>query len=166
MSKKDLYSDKAIEKLKELAESIDFAMLATDLKNHPIHMVPMSTKRVDNQGNIWFLSGKDSDHNQHILKDSKIHLVYSNPKGFEFLNIYGTATIITDQHILDDLYSSMNDMWFDGPEDPNLTAIKIDPEDAFYWDNKNSKLVSLFKLGVGAITGKEQDLSEYGELKV
>ena len=32
MSKKDIYSDKAIEKLKELAESIDFAMLATHLK--------------------------------------------------------------------------------------------------------------------------------------
>ena len=166
MSKKDLYSDKAIKKLKELAESIDFAMLATDLKNQPIHMVPMSTKKVDDQGNIWFLSGKDSEHNQNILKDAKVHLIYSNPKGFEFLNVYGQASIVTDRHILEDLYGSGDDMWFDGVEDPNLTAIKIDTDDAFYWDNKNSKLVSLLKLGVGAITGKEQDLSEYGELKM
>ena len=166
MSKKDIYSDKAIEKLKELAESIDFAMLATDLKNQPIHMVPMSTKKVDEQGNIWFLSGKDSEHNQHILKDPKIHLIYANPKGFEFLNVYGVATIVTDKAILEDLYGSGDDMWFEGVDDPNLTAIKIDTEEAFYWDNKNSKIGSLLKMGVGAITGNEPDLSEYGELKL
>ena len=166
MSKKDVYSKEALEKLKELAESIDFAMLATDLKNQPIHMVPMSTKKVDDQGNIWFLSGKDSDHNQHILKDADIHLIYSNPKGFEFLNIYGAATIHTERSILEDLYGSGDDMWFEGVEDPNLTAIKVTTEDAFYWDNKHSTLVSLFKMGMGVLTGDEPDLSEYGELKM
>ncbi|MHA7058942.1 pyridoxamine 5'-phosphate oxidase family protein [Aquimarina sp. M1] len=166
MSKKDVYHNEALDKLKKLAESIDFAMLGTNLNEHPIHMVPMSTKKVDKGGTIWFLSGKDSDHNQHIIRDAKVHLIYSNPKSFEFLNVYGEASIHTEQHILNELYGSGDDAWFDGVEDPNLTAIAVKTTDAFYWDSKNSVLVSLVKMGVSAITGNEPDVSEYGELKV
>ncbi len=39
----DLNNAAAIEKLRQLAQGIDFAMLATALADLPIHMVPMST---------------------------------------------------------------------------------------------------------------------------
>ena len=71
MSTKNLYSTEAKEKIKKMAESIDYAMMATDLKSQPFHAVPMSTKEVDDDGNIWFLSNKNSTHNQHIEKENK-----------------------------------------------------------------------------------------------
>lgn len=164
MSTKNLYDREAKSKIKELAEDIDFTMMATKLSVQPIHTIPMSTKKVDDKGSIWFLSGRDSEHNANIQQDGRVQLLYSDPSNMEFLTVYGNALITTDREILEELYGKSDDMWFEGIEDPNLTAICVEPSEAQYWDAKHNKLVSLFKMGVGAITGDQPDLSESGKI--
>ena len=166
MTTKNLRSSDAALKIKDLAEGIDFAMLCTSLTSKPFHAIPMSTKRVDSDGAIWFLSGRDSTHNSNINKDSKVELLYSNPKSMQFLNVFGDATIQDDIKVLKELYSSTDDAWFGGLNDPNLTAIKVVPLDAHYWDAKSNRLVSLAKMGIAAITGQQPDLIEQGDLKL
>lgn len=166
MSTKNLYSSEALEKLRKLATSIDFAFMATDLNKQPIDAIPMSTKKVDEDGSIWFLSNANSDHNANIQKDAKVQLFYSKPGDFEFLSVYGEADITRDKAILDELYGKSDDAWFEGKNDPNLTAIKFKPVSAQYWDSKSNKLVSLFKIAYGAVTGEKTELGETGSLKV
>tara|TARA_R110002050_G_scaffold54521_5_gene123260 strand:- start:157 stop:657 length:501 start_codon:yes stop_codon:yes gene_type:complete len=166
MSTKNLNNKEAREKIKTLAESIDFAMMATDLKKQPFHVIPMSTKEVDEEGNIWFLSNKNSTHNKNIEREHRAHLIYADKGNFEFLSIYGRTSISTDRKRIKELYGSGDDAWFDGVDDPNITALKIEPEDAHYWDTKNGKIISLLKMAKGAITGNEPDLGEEGDLKV
>lgn len=166
MSTDNLASTDALEKMTTMVEDIDFAMLLTDLKSQPIHAVPMSTKKVDKQGNIWFLSSLNSDHNTNIVKSPEVQLLYSDISDMEFISIYGRATIVADQSILKDLYSKSDDAWFDGQDDPNLSAIKVVPEEAYYWDNKHNKYISLFKMGVAALTGKKADVGEKGRLNL
>ncbi len=91
MSTKNLTNEEARKKIKELAESIDFTMMATDLKSQPFHTVPMSTKEVDDAGNIWFLSNKNSEHNKNIEKENRTQLIYADNENFEFMTIYGRA---------------------------------------------------------------------------
>ena len=165
MSTENLYNDEAKKKIKDMAEDMDFAMLASDLKQLPLHMVPMSTKKVDAHGNILFLSDKSSTHNQNIKKDPNIHLIYANKGSMQFLNVYGTATINTDRKIIDEVYGKSDDAWFDGKDDPNITVISVKPTESYYWDPKNNKLVALVKMGVGAITGNEPDLMDVGKIK-
>ena len=166
MSTENLFNTEALKKLKDLATSIDFAMLATDLKNTPIDAIPMSTKKVDDAGNIWFLSGADSDHNANIQKDPESQLLYAKPSDMEFLSVYGLATITKERAILEDLYGKSDDAWFDGIDDPNLTAIKFAPKTAQYWDTKSNKFVSLLKMAYSAVTGDETDLGETGSITV
>lgn len=166
MSKDNLYHDEAKKKIKEMAEDIDFTMMATNLKQTPLHMIPMSTKKVDEHGNIWFLSNKNSTHNQNILEDSNLHLIYSDKGDMQFLTVYGSATITTDRQMIDELYGKSDDAWFDGKDDPNITAISVKPTEAFYWDPKNNKLVTLVKMGVGAITGNQPDLMDQGKITI
>ena len=166
MSKENLYNDDAKKKIKDMAESIDFTMMATNLQILPLHMVPMSTKKVDNHGLIWFLSSKQSTHNQNIMKDCHVHLIYADKSAMQFLNVYGQATITTDKTIINELYSKADDTWFDGKKDPNITAISITPTEAYYWDPKCNKLVTLAKMGVGALTGNEPDLMDQGKIKL
>lgn len=165
MSTEDLYKDEAKKKIKELAENIDFAMMATNLDKTPIHMVPMSTKKVDDRGNIWFLSNRNSTHNRNLEKDAHLHLIYSNKSDMQFLNVYGEATISTDQFTIDELYGKTDDTWFEGKDDPSITAICVRPTEAYYWDPKHNKLVTLVKIGVGAITGNEPDTMDFGKIK-
>ena len=147
MSTKNLYSKEAKEKIKKMAESIDYTMMATNLNSQPFHVVPMSTKEVDE-------------------KENRTHLIYADKGNFEFLSIYGRAHISTDRNRIKELYGSGDDAWFDGEDDPNITAIKVVPEDAHYWDTKNGKVLSLLKMAQGAITGNEPDLGVQGDLKV
>lgn len=166
MSTKNLSNTEAKKKIKELAESIDFTMMATSLKSEPFHVIPMSTKEVDEMGNIWFLSNKNSEHNKNIDKEGKAHLIYADKGNFEFLSIYGNAYISSDRNRIKDLYGKGDDAWFDGVDDPNITTIKIEPQDAHYWDTKNGKILSLLSMAKGAITGNEPDLGEQGDLKI
>ena len=164
MSTKNLYSEEAKTKIKEMAEDINFTMMATHLSDYPIHTIPMSTKKVDDEGAIWFLSGKDSTHNGNIETDSRVQLLYSDPGSMQFLTIYGKASITRDREILKGLYGQSDDMWFDGVEDPNLTAIRVDPSQANYWDSKHNKLVTIFKMGIGAVTGDNPDIGQTGKI--
>ena len=166
MSEKNLFNEEAKAKIKELAEDIDFTMMETNLVEKKTHIIPMSTKDVDADGNIWFLSNKNSEHNGYLKSDNSIQLIYSKPGNFEFMTIFGHAFITTERPVLEKYYGKSDDSWFDGVNDPNLTAIKVVPADAHYWDAKNGKLVSLIKMGVGAITGEKQDLGEHGDLKM
>ncbi len=166
MTTKNLQSSEAVSKIKEMAETIDFTMLCTNLSAKPFHAIPMSTKRVDEDGAIWFLSGRESTHNENILEDSKVELLYSHPGSMRFLIVYGDATIHEDQKVLRELYGKTDDAWFKGVEDPNLTAIKVVPIDSHYWDAKSNGLISMAKMGITAITGNQPDLAEHGELKL
>lgn len=166
MSVENLSSKEAKEKMTDLVNDIKFSMFISDLKSQPLSAVPMTTKKVDEQGNIWFLSGLNSDHNANVVKSPQVQLLYSDPSDMEFVSIYGKASIVTDRGILEDLYSKKDDAWFTGVDDPNLTAIKVVPGEAYYWDTKGSKLVSLFKMGVAAVTGDKVDVGEKGKLNL
>lgn len=166
MSTENLYNEEAKQKIKELATGIDFCVMVTKLSSTPLHLVPMSTKKVDGNGDIWFLSGKDSHHNSNLISDNELHLVYADKSAMKFLNVYGKGEITTDAAILKELYQSGDDAWFEGVNDPNLTAIRVQPKHAFYWDPKDNKLVTLLKMGLGAVTGNEPDLMNEGELKI
>lgn len=164
---KNLYSEEAINKLQDLAEDADIAILTSGLTNIPLSACPMSTRDVDEHGNLWFFSTANSDHNANIAKDNRVQLFYSNHSSSEYLSIYGIAEISRDRAKIDELWSSMAKAWFnEGKDDPNLTVIKVTPVEAYYWDTKTNKMVSLLKIVAGAITGKESDDGVQGKIFV
>jgi general stress protein 26 len=61
--------------MKEMIMS-DFTMFTTALDSKPMHIIPMSTRKVDNTGSIWFMSYKESEHNQNISKDPRTQYLF------------------------------------------------------------------------------------------
>jgi len=166
MSKENLYDEKAIKKIKEIATDVDYAMMATLLTKQPLSVIPMSTKKVDDHGNIWFISGADSEHNANIKADSATQLFYSSGTDMKFLSIYGQSEIVTDNEIIKELYGKTDNTWLNGPEDPNTTAIKFTPSEAAYWDSDENAIVVLFKMAEAVLTGKSQDIGTTGQLSI
>ncbi len=42
--------------------------------------------------------------------------------------------------------------WFkDGKEDPAIELIKVTSEDAYYWDTRKNKMISLIKFAMGSV---------------
>lgn len=164
MSTEKLDREESRKKIRSLVGDIKVAMMITGFDQKPIPAIPMTTKKIDNDGNIWFLSLRNSHHNQNLLQNKQVQLLYSDPSDMEYLSVYGEAEVTTDRAILEDLYEKTDDNWFEEIDDPNLTAIKVKPEEAYYWDTKTNKYITLLKMGVGAITGNKQDIGEKGKL--
>lgn len=165
MDSENANRENAKEKLKHLVEDIKVAMMVTGLHKESFSAVPMSTKKVDEDGTIWFLSLKNSAHNLNISGDNKVQLLYSNPLEMEFVSISGTGTIITDQSVFEALYNKKKDPWFKGIDDPDMTAIKFTPSNADYWDAHANKYKELYRLGIAAINGNNEGTSESGRLE-
>lgn len=151
-------------KLKELAEDIEVCMMVTAMGANPFCAIPMTTKKVDESGNLWFLSQKDSEHNQRIIADHRLELLYSDPSKMEFLRISGTAKIHTDKAVLKALYDRETDKWFEDGDDSQLTAIEVTPDKAHYWDTQSNKYETLYHLGIAALTKDRKHENEEGEL--
>lgn len=164
---KNLSNDKAVAKLKELAEDIRVCLFCTELTELPITTRPMALREVDDKGNLWFISSQSSNKNFEIKKDDRVQLFFAKNANSHYLSVFGTATIFSDQSKIEEVWTSIANAWFEeGKNDPDVTVIRVKPEDAYYWDTKDGKIISLLKIAVAAATGMKSNGGVEGNIHV
>jgi general stress protein 26 len=160
---KNLDNTEAIEKISELVKEIGSCMFCT-YRGSKLESRPMSVQQVDNDGNLWFLSDKNSNKNSDIAANDNVELFFSQGHT-KFLAIHGKASVSYDREVIKELYEPIVKVWMKGGEDdPNLCAIKVDFEDGYYWDIKNSKMVAMAKMAISLVSGKTMDDGIEGKL--
>lgn len=148
----------AIKQLKEIVDHQRICMMITDPGNYPARSRPMAVSEVDDQGAFWFLALQTSEKFDDIEKDPRITLHIANPSDQEFLTIHGRCEVLNDMARKKELWSVFASAWVpDGVENPDLRALKVTPEDGYYWDTKDGKLAAAVKIGFAMITGKVGD---------
>ena len=164
---KNLGNEEAIAKLKELAENIKVCMFCSKLSSSPFSTRPMGLSEVDEDGKLWFLSSAESNKNLELQQDDKVQLIFSSPTSSHFLSVYGEADIYNDEKTIEKALTPLAKAWFtEGKDDPEVTAIRVHPIDAYYWDTKNGKMISLIKIAAAALTGATIDGGVEGQLTV
>ncbi len=164
---KNLTGKEGIEKLQHLIKSQNICLFATNLNEQPLSIRPMGTQDVDDDGRIWFLSRKDSEKNLDIEHNDRVQLFYSNISSSEYLSIYGEAEIYTDRDKIEDHWSPIAKAWFkDGKKDSDVSLIAVIPLDAYYWDTKNNRMITLVKIMAGAVSGHSYDLGVEGKINL
>jgi general stress protein 26 len=164
---KNLSNEEGLKKVKELVNDINICMFCTRSQSLLFETRPMATQQVDDEGNFWFFSMKSSDKDFDIRKDDSVQLLYSKTQDSHYLSIYGKASVVNDRAKVDELWNKMAEAWFkDGKDDPELELIKVTPSDIYYWDTKNGRMVSLLKIAVSAVSGKQMDDGIQGKIKV
>ena len=163
--KQHLSGSKAIDKIKDIAE--DKTCMFCTFTNDQIVSRPMSTQRIDEDGSIYFLSRKDSNKNLQIQDNHKIYLMYLDTGKQHYLSLSGAAQIVYDRNLIKDLWTPIAKAWFtEGKDDPEITVIKVSPEEGHYWDTRNGKLVSMIKIAAAAVLGNEMDGGVDGDIRV
>lgn len=160
MSVENLDQKKAQEKLKELAEKARVCMFCSELNKIPQNSRPMSLQECDEDGNLWFLSNATSNKNFEIEEDNRVNLYFMNNGDYEYLSIFGKAYIYKDKETIEEQWSAMANAWFESKEDPDVTVIRVSPEETYYWDTKAGKFVSMLHFISTAITGQKSDGSD------
>lgn len=164
----DLHGAEAGKKIKELAEKAETCFFCTAIRTGAaVKTRPMSVQKIDESGNLYFLSANDSHKNAEIQQDDSVQLLFQGGAHSDFLNIYGRATISTDKALIKELWKPILKVWFtEGENDPRITAVKVEPVDGYYWDNKHGNAVAFAKMAVGAVIGKTLDDSIEGKVTV
>jgi len=156
----------AVAKMRELINHNAVCMFTSNVDEVPLQTRPMTTQEIDDQGNFWFLSAKDSHKNHEVEGDSRVQLLFANTSESEYLTVYGHATIIEDRKKIEEMWSPTAKAWFvEGKDDPNLSLIKVSPEHAYYWEPKQSKMVTLFKMAAAALTGNRMEIGREGKIE-
>lgn len=164
---KDLSNNEALEKFKNMIDDINVCMFCTNAVNNLFETRPMATQKVDDEGNIWFLSNTESHKNREIEVDETVKLIYAKPSQAEYLTVEGKATVYTDKEKISEIWTDFAKAWFKGgKDDPNLSAICVKPDKTYYWDTKFGKMVTLITAAVGTLTNKVVDAGVEGKLAV
>lgn len=162
MSKKNYTKDEnGFQKMRALIDTPKIIMMATMLEKIPFSVCPMTLQAMDEQGDLWFFSAKDSDHFRDIEQDNRVQLIYTDEQNQKYISIFGNATHIVSEKKVQELWNKNLNTWFDGPNDPNLVLLNVNMENAYYWDSTNSKLVSFFEKVAESGNKGYVDLQEY-----
>jgi len=162
-----LSGERAIHKFKEVVGHNPMCMFLTGLDQRPIPGRPMTTQKVCDQGNFWFLSSRSSMKDHDIAADPTVQLIFANMGGSEYMSVFGTAEVIEDMAKKKELWSPIAKAWFPlGVDDPDLTVLKVKPSEGYYWDTKNGKLVSMLKILTAVVTGDPSDGGVQGRITV
>jgi general stress protein 26 len=165
---KNISDAESVEKIKKLAKEADACLFCTKIETgKPFSMRPMNTRDIDDEGNLWFLSDKDSTKNMELKDDDKVQLLFSGGNHTDYLSLYGTATILYDRKKIKEIWTPIAKAWFkEGDDDPNISVIRVQPNEGYYWDTKHGRLVSIAKIALSMVSGKTMDDGIEGKIKL
>lgn len=167
MEPQHLEKQEALKKLTELVEEVKICMFATIQEDYSVTSRPMQTIKADEDGNLWFFTNEYSEKVDDVSKDNTVYLMYSHPGKNTYLHVKGKCSIINDKDKIKELWSPVVKAWFPkGPEDPALALLKVDTDEASYWDSSSSKSVVFYKMIKAIVKGETPDEGEFGTLKV
>ncbi len=158
----------AIEKIKHIIDKAESCFFTTSVAiSESSGTRPMGVQKVDDEGNLWFLSANDSHKNSEIHIDPKVTLYFQGSAHSDFLVIKGVAVASRDQAKIEELWQPILKTWFtEGEKDPRISVIKVTPTEGYYWDTKHGFAVAGIKMVIGAIIGKTMDDSIEGKVKI
>lgn len=153
-----------IEKIKELVSRSRVCMMGT-LEDGFIRFRPMSHVDIDDEGNIWFFTSKDSWKAEDIQRNPTVQLIYLKENDSIYLSMEGMAQMVFDQQRMKELFNPFVKAWFPkGMKDPSLALLKVHPIGIEYWANDDSKILTYIKMLSSAVTGSQPSVGEYDRL--
>jgi general stress protein 26 len=156
--------EKQMSDLVKTMEGIRVAMMATVGDDGRLESRPMAVMQIDDDGTLWFLT-KDGTHKLEHLRH--VNLGFADRDDANYVSVCGSGTVVHDRETIERIWGPMAKPWFpEGPDDPTMVALKIEPETIEYWDTSSSRMVRLLEMARAAATGTRFRKAEHGRVDV
>jgi len=156
-----------VKKLAKMIHGIDFAMFTTATEEGSLRSRPMSTQKTEFDGSLWFFSDIDSGKMFEVEQDRHVNLAYAEPQNQRYISVSGRATISRDKAKIKELWSPAIKAWYpEGPDDPKIALIRVDVDQAEYWDNPNNKVVTLIGFIKATMTGERYMPGDHAKMNL
>lgn len=137
----------AIARLGELIQGIRVAMVTTTTPRGHLRSRPMMTQDSELDDELWFYIDWRSAIVDDITEHHQVGIVYTDQGKDRYVSVSGIGQVLKDQEQLVRHWNSRAAEWFPaGLEDPNLGLLRVQLEEAEYWDVAARSMVKLFGL--------------------
>lgn len=137
----EITGPEALARVTELVEDIDFTMLTTIDDDGNLVSRPMSTRQMDEAGDIWFFTAEDTEKVDEVKEHRQVGLSYCDAGGMRYVSVAGNASVVRDRAKMEELYSPSLDIWFeDGLDTPGIALLKVTPTVTEFWEPSKGKI--------------------------
>ncbi len=145
-----------VKKIAALIKEIDFGMLTTVDAEGRLNSRPMSAnKKVDFDGDVWFFTYGESPKVHQIETRPHVNVAFSDPKTQTYVSLSGRAELVRDKAKIEELWEPALQAWFPkGVDEPDIALLKVNADQAEYWDAPSSPIAHLISLAKVAVTGQ------------
>ena len=133
-----------VTRLNELIAGIDYAILTTVRPDASLHSCPMAAREVDPAGVVWFISASNTEKVEAVRTIQRVNLSFADHSAQRYVSISGFCELVRDNRKAKELWNPGYASWFPGGvEDPSLILLKVDVQQAEYWNADQRRMVEL-----------------------
>jgi general stress protein 26 len=143
----------------DIIERVGICMLTTQSKNG-LRARPLEARPDRAAGLIWFVTDRRSSKDHEIEAEHNVGLVFIDANTKAYLSITARARVQCDPTKAAKIWKSTDNMWWHGPDDPNVCVLGITPVTAELWDGPASNAVAAFEFVKAKFTGEKPNLGE------
>jgi general stress protein 26 len=148
-----------------LIEKIGVCMLTTrsarGLRARPVEARPDRAA-----GLIWFVTDARGTKDDEIDASPDVGLTFIDHSDKAYLSVTARATIHDDHAKAAAIWAKTDNVWWSGPDDPNVRVLRIEPRLAELWDGPSSSIVTAFEFAKARLTGDRPNLGENRKVTV
>lgn len=139
-------------KIGEVLDAGRIGILTTQSSHGHLVSRPLAIVDRDFDGKVYFFTRDPSPKVDDVKAHPQVNVAVETGKGY--LSLAGKASIVKDSAIIDELWTTGAEAWFDqGRDDPSVALLEVDVDTAEYWISNEPKAVTLFKYAKAAVTG-------------
>ena len=151
-------SETDLDRVWEIMEDISVCMVTTHaggrMRSRPMHAI---ADRDENT--VYFITDTRGAKDDEIAAAPDVCLAFADIGDNTYLSITGTAEMVRDPDKAEELWSTEAQAWWPrGPRDPSVRVLRVDPEQAEYWDTRGNSITVALKLMAARMTGRQPDL--------
>ena len=149
-------------KVWKLMEDIGTCMLVTRV-GEEMHSRPVAAYARREDNTIYIMTDVSGHKDDEIKAQPIVNLSFASPSANSYVSLKGKAAVTNDRAKIKELWNTFAKAWWDGPEDPRIRLLKIEPLQAEYWDSPGRMVAGAIML-FNAVTGKKADVGENRKL--
>jgi len=159
-------SESDLDRVWEIMEDISVCMVTTHaggrMRSRPMHAIP---DRDENA--IYFITDTRGAKDDEIAAAPDVCLAFADIGDNTYLSITGSAALVRDPAKAEEFWSTETQAWWPrGPHDPSVRVLRVEPEQAEYWDTRGNAITVALKLMAARMSGERPDLGTNRKVNV
>src|SRR3954462_7943551 len=154
-----------LDRVWDIVEKVGVCMMTTRFPDG-LRARPLEARPTREHGLIWFVTDMRGTKDDEIEAHEEVCLVFIDTEDKAYLSLTGRAQVLKDHAKAAEIWKKTDDVWWSGPDDPNVRVLRVEPSTAELWDGPASKAVAAFEFAKARVTGEKPNLGENRKVTV